>query len=1032
MLRTCKQFGSDIARNIGGLPEAGLTVGTSLLGQTGAGLGTLAGMTADVLRKIPDPGTFKRAIGGEGLKAYAPDVEAASEVIPDVAERFTYAPREEGGGEVLRGLETVSEPLEKGSQYVAEHGADTPLGQAAIYTGLNMLDPEMLLPAKATVQALRGAQRVARTPGASAPVTLKGGPGSMGQAGAWAPGDIADVPGEFAFRSPTVEAFNKLKPQEQKSVSGKQLMKALTREGASKEELQWMGLDEVLNTDEVLNVADVKQLAEANQPNIEHVQMRAKEGGGELDDEAVSEKARSMAWESDDLEYPFVARQRTGTRGRWEVLDTFDSQRDADRWIQRYREEYAESEKENLLSDIESHFTEEELADMDDDAREKWAESAAKENAETFDLEDMGIEVGQDTDSDPTNIDDLQEQYEREIRDNPEEYGLEGAGEGKPSWGEHTVGGVGDQPEAAYTAAGARLRSEARFGRGAGQTPEFLGPAMHEAELRQPFSPEMQAKIEEQAKTDPAVARALELDRADMQKQLSLIPEGEQSKAFQIEALRRRKVMQDPNREKYLSRFSEPHFPELTEGSEGAPLMYFTRETARNVPEWATPEAARNVGRQPGSEKLLRTPEGEELPALTEPSRAGTFVEEQQADLAQKGRKAGFAEPKGIEKIMKQRVDKEAQLEAFKQNAVAGLETLWTTPHVNDLITRLSSGEFGHNAATRIQELQAKWAELQPGGARERIIRAQTPEQREATGWGDTDQVQAERIAAGTRLLQVLESYGGGHESAPLIAQTRQALDMVEGATSMPGTSNLKPSIPLKETPQYMTQALLDSLRRAVAEGQQVFGWSDPDVHARRWSAGSESMQYAPDLTNPRQIRARVGSGRARGFTGRTVMDEQQAAANALFDPSTEAYQQADIYDLDDPAVRDKLRAEVRANLRHGMEDYPDPEAFIDKRTDALLEKMRESAKRAEAGASAATAEHYTPRGFGYESAYNPNTKNLIAALREAGVPEKDLPKVREWELEGRGVTTPQFGFEIDPEVAKAAKRGFFHQYRRK
>ena len=341
---------------------------------------------------------------------------------------------------MLRGAESVTAPLEAGMQGVVEKiPAEYPGLRTAAYTGLQMLDPEHLLPTSATIAALRGAQNVARTPGQFAPIQRKAWLGSFNQAGAWVPGDIADVEGDFSLRSPTVEAFNKLKKQEQGNLKGKQLMKALTREGAKKEELQWLGLDKVLDTDEMLSVADVRKLAEANQPQITHTQARAGGEGGELDDEAVSEAAYQRAYEDEDLEYPLVARQSIG-RGRYETLETFDSQREADRWLERYKEDYIDNEKERFLSEYQDILDADDLETfeaLDEDGKDRYAQRYAESGADDY-INDAGIEIEQDRDAEPSNLDDLRNYWEDEIRRDPESYGLSKGQEGAPAWGDYT------------------------------------------------------------------------------------------------------------------------------------------------------------------------------------------------------------------------------------------------------------------------------------------------------------------------------------------------------------------------------------------------------------------------------------------------------------------------------------------------------------------------------------------------------------------------------------------------------------------
>jgi hypothetical protein len=145
-----------------------LSLGTGLADLAGTGLGTLAGMGASKARGEP----VDFGVASEGMQEG----------------KFTFAPRSEGGQEFGRGLATVMEPLERGMQAAGQKTADvtgSPAAGAAVYTALNVLDPEMLAPAAAKIAALRGASRVAR--GATFEPVSSAGPGGK-QRGAWSPG----------------------------------------------------------------------------------------------------------------------------------------------------------------------------------------------------------------------------------------------------------------------------------------------------------------------------------------------------------------------------------------------------------------------------------------------------------------------------------------------------------------------------------------------------------------------------------------------------------------------------------------------------------------------------------------------------------------------------------------------------------------------------------------------------------------------------------------------------------------------------
>ena len=80
-----RQFASDLLRNAAGVPGAALSMGTGMVAQAGAGLGTLAGMTADALRKTGrltslDPQAIEQ-FKQHGWSSLAPDMDAAAETV---------------------------------------------------------------------------------------------------------------------------------------------------------------------------------------------------------------------------------------------------------------------------------------------------------------------------------------------------------------------------------------------------------------------------------------------------------------------------------------------------------------------------------------------------------------------------------------------------------------------------------------------------------------------------------------------------------------------------------------------------------------------------------------------------------------------------------------------------------------------------------------------------------------------------------------------------------------------------------------
>jgi hypothetical protein len=175
----------------------------------------------------------------------------------------------------MRGLGTVTAPLEKGAQWAGQKTTDitgSPAAGAAVYTGLNVFDPEMLAPGAAKVAALRGASRIARE-GARDAVPMSEALSHIpkGQRGAYTQEDIAGVTPGPLYASTVVKATAKLKPQEARGVPGKQMLQALIRSGAKKEEVLWSGLDKFLDTDEKITPQDVTEFMHAAGPDVAQV-----------------------------------------------------------------------------------------------------------------------------------------------------------------------------------------------------------------------------------------------------------------------------------------------------------------------------------------------------------------------------------------------------------------------------------------------------------------------------------------------------------------------------------------------------------------------------------------------------------------------------------------------------------------------------------------------------------------------------------------------------------------------------------------
>jgi hypothetical protein len=954
-----QQLLSDVLRNAKGVPEVALTMGTSLADMAGSGLGTLAGMAAQKFR-------------GE-----KPDLDAATETMQ--AGKFTYAPRTEGGQETLRGLGAVTEPLEKGMQYAGQKTADvtgSPAAGAAVYTALNVLDPELLAPGAAKVAALRGGQRVAREAARGAvPMgeALRNVP--QGQRGAYTLEDLSAVEGDFEFKSPTLQAFDSLKPQEQGRVTGKQLGKALQREGAKKEELSWMGLDDIVNSDEIVNAADVRKIAETNAPEFDYTSARSGTAGGELDDDAINEAVSNRVYEDDDLNYPVTVYRGTG-RNR-EQVDTFDTQREADAHIRELQESYVDDNLESeidyhLEENLENAFSEEELAGMTDNEKRAWAEEQARESLQSS-AEDIEYGTEPDYDSDPVNLDAIRDYWEEEIRRNPGDYGIEGA-QNAPAYGQYTVGGKGGDSDYNYTVSAGRLKGEERFGKGRdpSDTPEFLAPYLNE-DIPDPSDPQRPLFTAEQATATP-------------------------SKAFQIEALRRKAREADPNIEQFRAGVDKSHYDEL-----GSDQMYFTRETDRPAPEWGSVQEG--VGRAPGS--TLKGPTGEALPQREGDAYPMRLVEETQSDWLQRGRKTGWADPKGLEKIAKEdadmvagAADEKARVEGFQRQALDELPTALADDRIASFITNMreqvaASVQLGTERPHYADRIESQ------------LLRFEETNQRNPNAYSLEDRQQA----AHEFFRGIYNASDSGTPTEAFADQVTRSLERLPQMTESPISNKPTPSAPMRETRQYTQLSMADALRRAVQEGQQYLAWTPGDVHTKRW--GTDTFQYAAVPENPRLIRYSGYDTSTEKSSGKTGLENLQGTAEELLKNDLAA-----TIDLDAPNIDEVLQNIVKQQLDYGMHEYRKPDVQRKKRAAQLKKDLEAASKAAQAGER--KAGHYSPRAMGYDLAYEPTAEDIITILRRAGV--KKLPEIRD--IPNPDSPRPLRGFEIDPEVAQAAKRG--------
>lgn len=919
-----QQLLSDILRNASGVPEAALTMGTGLADMAGSGLGTLAGMTKD------------------RLSGKQPDLDAATETMQ--AGNFTFMPRSEGGKEFTRGLGTVMEPLEKGMQWAGQKTADvtgSPAAGAAVYTALNVVDPQLLAPGAAKVAALRGAQNVARST-QTAPVPRKGGIGTN-QTGAWSPGDIADIEGDFTMRSTVEDALGKLKPQEQKA-KGKQMLAVLKKYGAKEEDLRWSGLNDALASDVPVTADEIRAHMQEYGVQVEPSRRGAsspevEKGASAVDPDEMREKIDELVRDDSDLEYPEQFHVRNTDHGN-DVIESFSSEREAERFIERYREDLAESEADYYLENIEEHFEADELAAMSDEQKQAWAEEMARESADNTSLE---IESERDYDAEPSNYDDLYEYWQRQVERNPEDYGLTGGASGQAAkWGEYVIESPGGSKGENYGETIMQLRREGRYGRGIPMDTENTP-----ANLDQ-MTPLQRARYEalKAAKTDPMTARATE----DYQ---------------------------------YTT-----HFPESN------PLVY-TRESDMPKPPGFETEGSMRV------------------------------VEELQSDWGQQGRKKGIYDPE------------EARGQEAKRLEKAKTEGVSNVNQSLDLLGRMSPEEqmvvAQRRGFTTPDELRASVLRDLEGDDIGQII------------------ANAENLANDVYFITADSDI----ESSAM-ALRRQAERM-----SAKGRSKGLPPAPfIGDAKKFSQLALQQAIADAVRRGDQYVGTSPGYVHApERWGTEDLSWWETPvsalpgqEKPNLRTVAAQSGTyekTRGKGWEEKVKALRRGESLGSYGGPRVEQL------DLDSPDVAAQMEEVIRQNLAYEASQYADPDEFIKARAAKVLENMRKQPEG-----------QYSPRAHGMNEFYDKIVPSVMEKiLKEAGstgsgrgvvrwaeAPEgmpyamvydetmddwrpRELNSTREIEqYKELAATQPdKYKFEparmhvveIDPELARAAKRGF-------
>lgn len=1012
LLANQRQFFGDLGRNAVGIGELGLSLGTGMVEQAGKGLGVTAGMLADRLRDADQ--TYNALQGrGEPPQGDAVDLNAAVEgVTPG---ELTYAPRTQAGqdyGEAIAGPMQAYDDwmLEQGGKVVDATGSPG-LGTAA-YTGLSMVDPTNFIPGGMALRGGRAASNVARS--VQTPEVRSTGFGGK-ERGAWSFGDIADVEGDFVLRSPLVDAFDSLKAQEQGRLPGRQLIRALRREGASKEELQWSGLDKLLDTDEVISVADARSAAEQNVPEIE---WEVKRGDADVDPDELTEAARERAWQDNDLEYPenYTVRDIDAGEdvGSWDDMDT--ARQAIEEMIENDLEYYADDfrgsrgEIRDYLEELESRgdfdpadygdaYTS--VSDLPDDVLDILGDQHADDYARSrVDESRYEINAERDYDAEPSNIDELTEYWEGELRSDPQGYGLGVAG---PEYGDYTVGRESKtSPDGEnYTVALANVLREGRYGRGTNR-PGYDG-----------VSNTTEGFVE--SYLDDPVLRQRELARLDEREDL-------------------------PD----INKARQPH-----KSSHYGDNILHTREMDYNAPDWGTVQRNTVEGDLPSQagprDAYNARVEGQldldmDYPAPTNVQTGDTnafrLLEEAQSDVLQRGRKTGFLYP---EEMPDMRANEQARVEAFQRQALDEVPQARQMPEVRLFFDNLEpvlidGSDVASHHILRDPRTGEDVGRIWPSDFENlNNLRARAERIHSDPGATLSNKLEAEENFWST----LYNTTPSGHPTEAFAQRIMRSLQDLPNMRRSPIEMGVPPS-PLSKTPQYMALALRNSLARAVQEGKQYFGWTPGDVHSRRW--GSDSIQWARDPNDPNLVT--IGN-EEYGSRGRGPVEEN---VRRLRDDPAEANTEAR-YNLNDPDIEDQIYQLVRQRLSYGMHDFPNPEQQMRKRAQALIESLRKD----EAG-------HYSPRAFGNDMSYGMVEKDMQRLLRESGSAAeiRDAPlgdamakittpegrvtykKVQsDYDRQQLDAAAQRDGFtveyepqnmraiEIDPELARAAKRGF-------
>jgi hypothetical protein len=588
----------------------------------------------------------------------------------------------------------------------------------------------------------------------------------------------------------------------------------------------------------------------------------------------------------------------------------------------------------------------------------------AEESARTSVEDNDNYSIDTDYEADARNYDNLYEYWETEIRRRPQDYGLgEGSGDSPAGkWGEYVVESPGGDKGTNYGETIMRLTREGKYGRGA-NTPDLVNTPVNPRSALQ----EARVGLLRQQKDDPLVQGAT-------------------------------------NDYQYTT-----HFPETN------PLVY-TRQT----------DIAEPFGEQSAGSMRM--------------------VEELQSDWGQQGRKKGIYDP---------------EVEAARREKVAGQ----IGPKMDEWRTAL----LGNLRNLPEQELAAiaRRRGWQPEGFLEQVER-------------DLSQPPEAALSAGRSLGHDIYMVTGApavEQLGTAIQQQANALRNEFGFGDATG-DKLPPAPFIGDAKKFSQLGMQQAIADAVQRGDQYVGVTPGYVHApERW--GSEDLSWwtpdeqqaapvpvegqgemfgEPPTAQPSRTRMVSAQSGSYDTTRGNKWAETIRQLRQKDDPTgDQGYGQPNTIklDLDAEGALDQLTDLVRSNLAYEASQYNDPAAFIKARAEKVFAAMREQGEGQYSPRSHGMNEFYdkmvpgalekilkesgstgsgkgvqrfaeAPIGKGYamvfdetENAWRPRELNSKSEMEQYAELARTQPNKYQY-------TPPQMHYvEIDPELARAAKRGF-------